>query len=117
MLLVSSNPLPLLLLNPSPNHSIDFPLHTVMYCLLIQIYHVFITLTSIPGDGFDLSLWSSFEYHLAIITACIPTIKPLWIRGIRKMLIIIRGGRISTSQESSETPRSKFVQPEPKFPV
>jgi len=73
--------------------------------------------TDATWNGFDLSIWSSFEYHLAIITACIPTIKPLWVRGIRKILIIVRGGKVSTSQESSETPRPKFMQPEPKFPV
>ncbi|KAE8447328.1 hypothetical protein EG329_010886 [Mollisiaceae sp. DMI_Dod_QoI] len=34
-------------------------------------------------NGFPLSIWSSFEYFLAIITACIPTIKPLWQEELR----------------------------------
>ncbi|KAE9371073.1 hypothetical protein N431DRAFT_19177 [Stipitochalara longipes BDJ] len=71
-------------------------------------------------DGYDLSFWSSFEYMLAIITACIPTIKPLYVKCVRKLLALIRGDKPITSQETDDNfgaYRPKFVQPEPKLPV
>lgn len=69
-------------------------------------------------DGYELSFWSSCEYHLAIITACIPTIKPLYVIGVNKILALIRRQSPTKSKETDETSiahRSKFVQPEPKF--
>ncbi|KAN0096026.1 hypothetical protein V8E51_014831 [Hyaloscypha variabilis] len=71
-------------------------------------------------DGYDLSFWSSFEYHFAMITACIPTIKPLYVRCVGRFFALIRGNKPITSQETDDTfgvHRSKFVQPELKLPV
>jgi hypothetical protein len=72
------------------------------------------------GDGYELSFWSSCEYHIAIITACIPTIKPLYVKCVNKTLSLMRKQSPTTSQETDETyvaHRSKFMQPELKFSV
>jgi hypothetical protein len=63
-------------------HQYSFPLLPI---------RTFFKLTFFTGDGYELSFWSSFEFHLAMITACIPTIKSLYVKTVRKILALVRG--------------------------
>jgi hypothetical protein len=41
---------------------------------------------TLPGDGFYLSVWTSIEFHFAVITTSIPAIKPLYVGLVSKVL-------------------------------
>lgn len=112
------SPLPLVALSQDPSNKIIFEIkHLVLSSFqLLQV----LSLITRAGDGYDLSFWSSFEYHLAIITACIPTIKPLYVKCVTKLFSLIRGNNPITTQEADDAfaaHQSKFVQLEPKLPV
>ncbi|KAH6669457.1 hypothetical protein B0J14DRAFT_657554 [Halenospora varia] len=58
-------------------------------------------------DGFNLSIWSSLEFYLAIITACAPAIKPFFIKYMkvaRKKLGMKEKSRIRPRNSSSSGP-------------
>ncbi|KAH8665080.1 hypothetical protein BGZ60DRAFT_63391 [Tricladium varicosporioides] len=54
-------------------------------------------------DGFYLSFWSSIEFHLGVITSCIPAIKPLYMMWIRNLLERLKG-KDSGTGNTSQTP-------------
>lgn len=85
--------------------------------LLVRTHAFTLHLTALtlgPGDGFYLSVWTSIEFHFAVITTSIPAVKPLYVKVVSKLL---RGGGSSDSENSKEAPLFLTHESTPKAPV
>jgi hypothetical protein len=75
---------------------------------------LFISSPTLPGDGFYLSVWTSIEFHFAVITTSIPAIKPLYVKIVQKFLH--KNDSTPLHSDQSKEPPIFFLQ-ESKLPA
>ncbi|KAN0101670.1 hypothetical protein V8E51_012180 [Hyaloscypha variabilis] len=70
--------------------------------------------TDSTWDGFYLSVWTSIEFHFAVITTSIPAIKPLYVKIVQKFLH--KNDSTPLHSDQSKEPPIFFLQ-ESKLPA
>ncbi|RBR07522.1 uncharacterized protein FIESC28_10603 [Fusarium coffeatum] len=72
-----------------------------------------VSITQRPAKGVDIAIWSGLECNIAIMCACVPSLKPLFSRAFPSLLAL----QSSKSDRSNSLQPPDYSPPRPRHPL